>query len=439
MGKGKGGGKSRSGSRGKRSPARTVLLSTLWGAVVFFTGACLILVLNIPPHTEHAGQDATGRKTADKSPSEMAIAPDGPPPALKTGGEGDREYEEQSRGLMRAVEQIDLALVQSLTTCGVKTDKLRHVTIDFRKKGRKKYHFQEVELRVDREKGRQILYELEKLLANWLPEAELEAASATRHSWRIRVRSRERPEPEENGPRIALVMDDMGNSLERARTLLRLFESNIALSVLPQARYSEEIARVASNKGADVLLHLPMEPKDYPETDPGAGALFVGMSAERIRSVIKRDLQGISGLVGVNNHMGSRFTTVKEDMRPVFSVLRRRGLFYMDSLTSPESVGEGLASRMGVETINRDIFLDNEKKVKSIRLQLNKAEHLARKVGYAVITGHPYPQTVEALRLWLAEKDKDIQLCRLSSLVQAENDSQAERREEYGTADAGDY
>lgn len=452
MGKGKGGGKSRSGSSGKRSPARTVLLSTLWGAAVLFTGACLILVLSMPPSTKQARQAATGRKAPDKSQSEETVAPDDPSSMPKTGEESDREYEEQPRGLMRAVEQIDLALVQSLTSCGVKADKLRHVTIDFRKDGGKKYHFQEIELRVDQEKGRQILQELEKLLASWLPEAELESTPGTRQSWRIRLRevvthritlnrvmSRERPEPEENGPRIALVMDDMGNSLERAHTLLRLFEGNIALSVLPQARYSKEIARVGSNKGADVLLHLPMEPKDYPETDPGPGALFVEMSPERIRSVMQRDLHGFPGVVGVNNHMGSRFTTVRAGMRQVFFVLRKRGLFYMDSLTSPESVGEGLASRMGVETINRDIFLDNEKKVKSIRLQLSKAEHLARKVGHAVVTGHPYPQTVEALRLWLAEKDKDIHLCRLSSLVQAENDSQAERREEYGTADAGDY
>ena len=212
MGKGKGGGKSRSVSSGKKIPVRTLLLSTLWGAVVLFTGVCLIMVLNMPPRKEQARQAATGRKAPDKFHSEKTVVPADPSSPLKTGGEGDREYEEELGGMMRAVEQIDLALVQSLSSCGVKADKLRHVAIDFRKEEDKKYHFQEIELRVDTEKGRQILQELEKLLASWLPEAELESVPGVRQSWRIRMREvvthrialngvigRVRPEPEENG------------------------------------------------------------------------------------------------------------------------------------------------------------------------------------------------------------------------------------------------
>jgi polysaccharide deacetylase 2 family uncharacterized protein YibQ len=126
-------------------------------------------------------------------------------------------------------------------------------------------------------------------------------------------------------------------------------------------------------------------------------------------------------------------------MRQVLTVLRRRDLFYMDSLTSPDSVGAELASRLGVRTIKRDLFLDNEKKVESIRYQLRKAEHLARECGHAVVIGHPYPQTIEALRQWLANKDGNVRLCRLSRLVRAHNDLQATRRKADDTADPGHH
>jgi len=297
-----------------------------------------------------------------------------------------------------------------------------------------------------------VVQELKRLLGKWLPDASLESAAGAPWAWRVRVNDvvthrialGEREEGQQsaglgNGPRIALVMDDMGNSLRRARQLLRLAGGDIALSVLPCSPYSEEVARAAKERGADVLLHLPMEPKGYPETDPGPGALFVSMGPERIRSVLKRDMERVPGLVGVNNHMGSRFTAEEFPMRQVLSVLQRRGLFYMDSLTSPDSVGAQLASSLGLRTIKRDLFLDNEKSVESIRYQLRKAEHVARECGHAVVIGHPYPQTVSALRQWLANKDENVRLCRLSRLVQAQNEVQATRRKTDGTTDAGDH
>lgn len=367
-------------------------------------------------------------------------------------GESGREYEERRDPFTQAVEQVDLAVVQSLAACGVKPDRLSHAALDFREHRGKQYRFQEVELRVGPNEWRRILEELKELLDEWEPDAALESVPGTPRTWRIRLNDRvvthrialrgrkdgHKPDGEGNGPRIALVMDDMGNSLERADKLLRLTQGEIALSVLPHSPYSEEIARKADSRGADVLLHLPMEPKGYPETDPGPGALFVNMEPERIRSLLRRNLQKVPALVGVNNHMGSLFTTAELPMRQVLTTLRRRDLFYMDSLTSPDSVVDHLAPVVGVDTISRDIFLDNEKDVASIRYQLRKAEHLARKSGKAVVTGHPYPQTIEALRKWLADKDEDIRLCRLSRLVRAEND-QAERREAHDGTDTGNY
>jgi len=465
MGKQKTGKRTRSGSKKRASASarrnaglRPVLLVT----AVIVTGLALLAALSLPP-----GGPQGERTASREKPSEVAETtgadrsgeqPSGRTASAPSDGpsrDEERKYEELPDPFTQAVEKVDLALMQSLAAAGVQPDKLRHVSLDYRQKGNQKYRFQEIELRTERRKGRRVLTELEGLLQDWLSKAALEPVPQSDGLWRVRLegetthlislRAREKPgkekqtAPDSDAPRIALVIDDMGKSLERANRLLRLSEGAIALSVLPRSPYSEEIARAAKSRGADVLLHLPMEPKSYPEADPGPGALFVGMGPERIRSVLERNLEGIPGIVGVNNHMGSRFTAAKAPMRQVLITLRHRGLFYMDSLTSPDSVGRELAPRIGVRTISRDIFLDNEKDVESTIYQFRKAEHLAREVGHAVVIGHPYPQTVEALRQWLANKDDDIRLCRLSRLVQTQNDSQAERSTTHGTADAGDY
>ncbi len=463
-GAGSGGGKGSTGLL-RRVGLRSLLLST----AVVLTGLSLLVALSLPPRDSQDPRAVSrteamkaGESSSSRDVSQRQREPDDP--GMNRGddsakrdlpdssSEEGREYEERRDPFTQAVERIDLALVQSLANFGVDLDNLRHVRIDYRKEGGKDYRFQEIELRVSPPKGRSVLKELEGVLRERVSDAVLESVPRAPRNWRVRLKGtvthrivlpgakdgEELPELGD-GPRIAIVVDDMGNSLSRAKELLRLSGGDIALSVLPRAPYAKEVTSAARSHGADVLLHLPMEPKGYPDTDPGPGALFVSMERERIRSVLKRDLEQIPGLVGVNNHMGSRFTAARAPMREVLNVLRRRGLFYMDSLTSPDSVGAELASRLGVRTIKRDIFLDNKKNVEHIRYQLRKAEHLARECGHAVVSGHPYPQTVEALRQWLAEKDGSVRLCRLSRLVRAQNDLQATRRKADDTADTGDY
>ncbi|MCF8085728.1 MAG: divergent polysaccharide deacetylase family protein [Desulfohalobiaceae bacterium] len=442
--------------------SRIGLSSLLLGTAVFLTAVSLLVALSLPPRgsQEHRAVSRTEDPKAgevsqtqgerdDPGPSKGVDSRKGNVPASPDSQ--DRDYEERRDPFRQGVERIDLALVQSLANSGVDLDKLRHVRIDYRKKGQKDYRFQEVELHVPPQKGRRVVQELEGFLREHVSDAVLESLPQAPGNWQIRLKDvvthrivlngaddGEEPSELDDGPRIALVMDDMGNSLPRAKELLRLSGGEIALSVLPSSPYSVEVTRAARNRGADVLLHLPMEPKGYPESDPGPRALFVNMEQERIRSLLRRNMKEVPGLVGVNNHMGSRFTAARSPMREVLTVLRRRDLFYMDSLTNPDSVGAELASRLGVQAIKRDLFLDNKKNVESIRYQLRKAEHLARECGNAVVIGHPYPETIEALRQWLADKDGDVRLCRLSRLVRAQNDLQATRRKADETADSGD-
>ena len=124
------------------------------------------------------------------------------------------------------------------------------------------------------------------------------------------------------------------------------------------------------------------------------------------------------GFVGVNNHMGSLFTENRSYMTSVLSELRRRGLFFMDSRTSPETVGIRLAQDLGMRWSARDVFLDNIRDADAIRRQLEEVERIALRNGRAIAIGHPYGETVDVLREWIASLPaKGLQLVTASSIV----------------------
>ena len=205
--------------------------------------------------------------------------------------------------------------------------------------------------------------------------------------------------PETAPPMLAVVIDDMGRDLERARAFLDL-PIPITPSVIPHLRHSRDVAALARSRGRLVLLHLPMEPKRYPQIDPGPGALLAGMDEAEVRRRVAADLAQVPGAAGVNNHMGSRLTELDEPMGWVMEELRDRGLFFLDSLTTARSVAASKAREAGIPTLRRDVFLDNDRTEKAIGRQLRRALDRALRTGRAVAIGHPYPVTLETLRKW---------------------------------------
>jgi hypothetical protein len=144
---------------------------------------------------------------------------------------------------------------------------------------------------------------------------------------------------------------------------------------------------------------------------------MVDMSPDQIRAILTNDLDQIPGAVGANNHMGSRFTEDIPGMHVVLQEIKSRGLFFMDSLTSPHSKVKVIAQEMHIPVAFRDVFLDNRQDVEEILRQLHKAERLAKRMGQAVAIGHPYPETLTALAKWSKERDSSVELVKLSRLV----------------------
>lgn len=125
-------------------------------------------------------------------------------------------------------------------------------------------------------------------------------------------------------PKVVIVIDDLGYHKQLGVEFIEL-EAPITFSFLPQAPYAKEMAVLAFQKGKETLIHLPMEPKTYPEVDPGPGALMIGMRSEEVQAILSKDLDEFPYVKGANNHMGSRFTEDREKMVLVLALLKKGG------------------------------------------------------------------------------------------------------------------
>ncbi len=199
--------------------------------------------------------------------------------------------------------------------------------------------------------------------------------------------------------RVAIVLDDMGLSQFRSDRAIAL-PRPVTLAILPYGNQLHGLVARARTAGHEVMLHLPMEPVSA-RVDPGPNALLTGLPEAELDRRIATNLARLHGYVGINNHMGSRFTASPRAMRRVMRALRERELLFLDSMTSARSTGYRLAREFGIPTVARDIFLDNDRAPDQIRRQLDLTAARARKYGHAVAIGHPYPETLDALESWL--------------------------------------
>jgi polysaccharide deacetylase 2 family uncharacterized protein YibQ len=219
------------------------------------------------------------------------------------------------------------------------------------------------------------------------------------------------------GPRLAIILDDLGYDRAPAEALLSL-PFPLTVSVLPNHSYSAEIAEEAHRRGDEVLLHVPMESSSY-GAQPEAGELRVGMKPEEVDRRIGEMLESVPHVAGVNNHQGSRATADPALMNAVMAALRRRSLFFIDSRTTTETVAYNAAQSDGVRAAYRNAqFLDDTPTREAVLAQLSLAERQASRLGWAVAIGHPHPGTLAALEQALPElQARGVHLVFASDLV----------------------
>ncbi|WP_290637378.1 divergent polysaccharide deacetylase family protein, partial [Aquisalimonas sp.] len=197
------------------------------------------------------------------------------------------------------------------------------------------------------------------------------------------------------------VIDDMGDRPLEGQRVADLTVP-VVCAFLPHTPHAPRQARACHRAGKDVMLHLPMEALNGGELGPGGVTL--DMTPERFRDVVEENLDAIPHVAAVNNHMGSLLTQHPGHMTWLMEILAEAGgLLFLDSRTSPDTVGKQMAREADLPALERDVFLDHYRDPEAIDRQLRLLLRQARRDGTAVGIGHPYPETLDVLEERLEE------------------------------------
>lgn len=266
--------------------------------------------------------------------------------------------------------------------------------------------------------------ELDNIKASTTKKTREHAPDSVYHLWNIRgldqqqlfllvtsqlepVLTKPREKPREQAPerpKIAIIIDDMGNSMEAIYEICALNE-NITVAVLPFSPMARETAGIARQNGLEVILHLPLESlNNVYDNNHTEGIILADMSAAEIELAVDDSISRVPYIAGVNTHMGSKITSQPDVIRKVLEQIQGKDLYFIDSRTTARSVAYDLAQEMGIPSGYRHIFLDSEFDENFIRRQLMQLFRQAQLNGSAIAICHPSPETLKVLRenLYLA-------------------------------------
>ena len=200
-------------------------------------------------------------------------------------------------------------------------------------------------------------------------------------------------------PVIAIIIDDMGVDMIRTQKILKL-NHPLTVSYLTYAPNLQSQINYATDAGKEILLHVPMQALND-NYDYGGEYLSTNNSKVRNLEILNSQLNKVTGYIGINNHMGSRFTSDESQLSAVINEIKKRGIAFVDSKTSSQSKGDKLAKEIGIYYTTRDIFIDDSSKEEDIVKSLIQLERLAKKRGFAVAIGHPRTNTLKVMEAWL--------------------------------------
>jgi polysaccharide deacetylase 2 family uncharacterized protein YibQ len=225
-----------------------------------------------------------------------------------------------------------------------------------------------------------------------------------------------KPAPRKALPSVALIIDDLGYDKKIAQKFAQL-NVTLTFSILPHSPFQKKIARLAQSKGLEIMIHMPMEPVEYPQVNPGPGTLLTSMSPDELINQLDQNLNTLPGVKGINNHMGSRLTSESTQMYQIFSILKKRELFFIDSRTTAESLCEPSARLLQVPFAQRDVFIDHYIEPDFIRNQIKELIRIAKKNGEAIGIMHPHSTTLKVLQEMMPDLKGQVRLVPASKVV----------------------
>jgi polysaccharide deacetylase 2 family uncharacterized protein YibQ len=358
--------------------------------------------------------------------------------ALWVGGDRGKEtssippYEEQiGNRFGELVNEVELKIYQSLRQQGVDASQIRFRKVIHRAQTTKQWDFTELEVTLTLDAN---LPKFEELLSKNLkdlggkvslerventdpnPVFLIKVEGVVTHRLSL-VRHPATKKATAEIAKVAIVIDDFGYDGRLARRFLEI-DAPLSFSVLPNGTFSKSIARRVRQAGRELMLHLPMEPKGYPEVNPGIGALLTEMTDMELLAALRKNLDAFPDIKGVNNHMGSKFCENEEKLRLVMRELKNRGLFFVDSRTTRRTQAYRVAQEEEVPSAERNVFLDNIQSPQAVRRQLRRLIQLAKLKGEAIGIAHPHEVTLKVLKEDVPKLSSDgIALVPVSQLV----------------------
>lgn len=221
-------------------------------------------------------------------------------------------------------------------------------------------------------------------------------------------------------PILSLVIDDLGNSFKLGKVALDLAGDH-TYAIIPGTVYGKKLAALAKKNDREIILHLPLQATS-PDAASEENTLTASMNEDQIAGNTVTMLAEFPNIKGINNHMGSHLTEIGYFMRPIMESIKayRSQLYFLDSRTSADSVAYIQALNTGLDSVRRDVFLDNQHtNIESIKFQFKRWLKKARATGSAVAIGHPHPSTMTLLKEELALIAKDFQFMSISRLISA--------------------
>jgi len=416
-------GKKKNKSRKPAAPRKKSGFGYLfWGAATGITLLSLLGILLLPPKEQPA--DTSSETYTQKTAQSVQPSPDSGKPLPVA--DSKFTYEEKvGTGFEQRVWEADMAILNVLDRMGKDKGHILRNRMENRFFYGTPYNFQELHIyTADRQE--QFIQHLKQVLDSFVANATVQPKDPERQKWAISISGHtthvlhldiQKPDRQAGKGSLVIIIDDLGECLDFAHKLAEL-DFPVTYSILPYLPQTTQIAQFASEKGYEVMLHMPMEPDTYHRgVEPGPGALFVDMTPREVRHQLIHSLEQVPQATGMNNHMGSAFTRHYQGMQVVFEELEKRDMFFLDSVTTPDSVAPHLARETGLDFMQRHVFLDNVRSREAITYQLQKAEQMASRHGMAVAIGHPYPETLEALQQWSKNRDSRIIMASVDDLL----------------------
>jgi polysaccharide deacetylase 2 family uncharacterized protein YibQ len=221
--------------------------------------------------------------------------------------------------------------------------------------------------------------------------------------------------------KAVIIIDDMGNQYKPCLPLIKS-KYPITFSVLPNCPFSKRISQEGHESGHEIILHAPMEAWDNESNQRASktGHLFLttAMDNQELTDQLETMIESVPNIIGISNHMGSKFTGDSTKMEVLMRLLKDKSLCFLDSRTSNNSKGLSLAKEFGVPSVGRGLFLDNDQSYDQTVEQIVKLMEMSTAEGIAVGIGHPYPSTIKALTDMLPRfKKNKIEIVPLSEII----------------------